>query len=371
MRENSVHKVSFKKKKKSFMLKILYHLKNIIVKIFQFTHKTSKFYFAMKNLLFVVLLTIFIVIESLRKHFTSYDKEFKPVKSLVIDSDFVKKHVINPHNFEFILNPKNSVCNDPMTNILAFVHSTPKRLKNRQFIRETWSNRVLFPNLRTVFMMGSSNDSIINSLLQFEFDQYGDIVQENFLDTYRNLTYKAIMALKWIKEYCTNVDYIVKLDEDILMNTFALFDYLREIDAYKFSRQKAILCHRIMNSRMDRDSSQKWFVTYNEIRGDVYRDYCAGAAYIFTPDLPAVYYNLSFYVPFFWLDDYYVTGRLRNHTNTRLLGIESKYIFSEKETDKFFNNGNKIIFGHFTKKNDKLYKIWKKILLINQVKEIK
>jgi hypothetical protein len=284
-----------------------------------------------------------------------------------IDKYYFKDIIINSHNYTYILNPQKIICHNQNVKILIYVHSSPKNFKNRQFVREAWSNRVLFPNIRTVFMMGSTNDSNINKLLKYEYGEYSDIVQENFLDTYRNLSLKAIMALKWVKDFCQNAKYIVKLDEDILINTFALLKFIDEIEAKDFKNEKTILCKTLKNTKVLRNKASKWFVTYDEIKENVYLDYCAGAAYILTTDLPAIYYNLSQYVRLFWIDDYYITGQIRTLTNTTLTGIESKFVWSAKRSDEFYTNGNLIIFGHFTKKINEFSRIWKRILDMNFV----
>lgn len=52
--------------------------------------------------------------------------------------------------------------------------------------------------------------------------RYGDIVQEDFVDSYRNLTHKAIMALRWVSQNCQNAKLILKADDDIFINIFKL-----------------------------------------------------------------------------------------------------------------------------------------------------
>jgi hypothetical protein len=55
----------------------------------------------------------------------------------------------------------------------------------------------MFKNMRIIFMLGDSKDQV-RSQVKYEYNLYGDLVQENFLDSYHNLTYKGIMSLKWI-----------------------------------------------------------------------------------------------------------------------------------------------------------------------------
>jgi beta-1,3-galactosyltransferase 2 len=236
--------------------------------------------------------------------------------NLKIDKYNVEDYVINSHNFTYTLNPGQSVCFNQDVRILIYIHSSPKNLKYRQFVRETWSNSILFPNIRTVFTMGLTSDLNVNGLLKSESDEYHDIVQEDFFDSYGNLTIKALMAFKWIKDYCSNVDYIVKLDEDILMNTFALLDCVDELDSHDFKKENTIMCYLWKKAIVNKSEKSKWFVTNDDIQADIYLDYCAGAAYIFTPDLAGLYFNLSQLVNFFLIDDYYITGRVRSLTST-------------------------------------------------------
>ena len=35
------------------------------------------------------------------------------------------------------------------------------------------------------------------------------------------------MALKWINDYCKNAKFILKTDDDIIVNTFALINHLK------------------------------------------------------------------------------------------------------------------------------------------------
>lgn len=41
------------------------------------------------------------------------------------------------------------------------------------------------------------------------------------------INYLGIMAMKWISTYCKNAQFILKVDDDIIVNTFALVDHLK------------------------------------------------------------------------------------------------------------------------------------------------
>jgi hypothetical protein len=70
---------------------------------------------------------------------------------------------------------------------------TIEHRQRRDSIRATWASRATFGNhIRVLFMLGSTHDLSLMQQVRLEFDTYRDIVQQTFIDTYRNLTYKGI-----------------------------------------------------------------------------------------------------------------------------------------------------------------------------------
>jgi len=155
-----------------------------------------------------------------------------------------RDHVVNPHNFSYILNPEYSVCDNSNSSIylLVYVHSGPTNYQRRIVIRETWATRTLFPDLRLVFMIGKSIDQNLMKAIAYENELYRDIVQEDFIDAYKNLTYKGVMALKWISTYCSKTKYVLKVDDDIVVNTFTLINHLKFLDKHNPNKNSTILC---------------------------------------------------------------------------------------------------------------------------------
>jgi hypothetical protein len=75
---------------------------------------------------------------------------------------------------------------------VVLVHSAPRNDYNRRMIRQTWGREA-----PVYFMLGESSSSAASRLIDEESKRYGDIVQGSFLDSYRNMTYKHVMGLKW------------------------------------------------------------------------------------------------------------------------------------------------------------------------------
>lgn len=168
-------------------------------------------------------------------------------QTVVVEDDFIKSRVVNEHNFEYIINPGYEICRPhegrPVF-MLVYVHSAPENFKRRVSLRETWARRSMFRDMRVVFMMGDldESDERLRDRLRLENAIYGDIVQETFVDAYRNLTYKGIMAMKWIAEYCPNSQYILKVDDDIIANVFILLRHLGSMNRHHVARNNTIMC---------------------------------------------------------------------------------------------------------------------------------
>ena len=189
---------------------------------------------------------------------------------LIPTEPYKANKIVNSHEFTFTHNPGNVICSKNQGETLFFliyVHSNPNNFKNRLAIRETWGNKNIFPHIRVVFMLGTSNDSQINHLVKYEAETYGDIIAENFIDTYKNITYKAIMAMKWITKYCSKVSFIVKTDDDIVIDTFALWNYLKLVQSQSVATNRTIMCYINQDAIIDRNSRSKWYVSKRELSG--------------------------------------------------------------------------------------------------------
>ena len=54
----------------------------------------------------------------------------------------------------------------------------------------------------------------------------------------------------------------------------------------------------------------KWRVDKEEFKDDYYPTYCSGSAFTMSTDAVVAMHNISYHVPFFWVDDFYITGLL-------------------------------------------------------------
>ena len=105
---------------------------------------------------------------------------------------------------------------------LVIVFSAIKNFKKREAIRNTWASEKI-PNTKVIFFLGildDKNNSLVGESEIFgknlqemaiqESEIFGDILQENFIDTYGNSSVKSLMMLKWFKQACPKIPYLMK-----------------------------------------------------------------------------------------------------------------------------------------------------------------
>ena len=206
-------------------------------------------------------------------------------------------------NVEVQIHPEK--CQESGGTLVALVHSAPKNTKLRNALRDTWGSTI-----KTIFVLGSS--TTYNEDIRKEAEEFKDILQFDFRDAYRNMTYKHLSGYHYMVENCNAFKYILKSDDDQAIDTFHLPLYLNHFIPAQDS-SKFYLC-RVMSDIEEktpkRDLESKWYVPYSEYKHDLYPEYCAGWAYVTNIETMTSVLNASRNESYFWIDDLYVTGIL-------------------------------------------------------------
>ena len=224
---------------------------------------------------------------------------------------------INPHPFLYIHN-NDKICDKDDIYILAFIHSAADHSIHRQLLRKTWmtSPQYLGRNVRTIFLLAATSDKNVQESIDRESADYGDIIQEDFVDHYKNLTYKFIMGLKWTVENCKQARFVVKLDDDVVMDPYTLIHHLTK-KYNNITAKNLIACSIFGNIGPRRDRYDKWFVEEKDYPYKLYPRYCEGLAVILSADVIPLLFERSLQTKYYWIDDVWVTGIL-----TAKLGIQ-------------------------------------------------
>ncbi|KAG8182948.1 hypothetical protein JTE90_003326 [Oedothorax gibbosus] len=213
------------------------------------------------------------------------------------------KSDLDNYTFDYLI--ENDICEN-VPYLLILVHSASNHFEHRNVIRETMGNPGgKLPSIKVAFLLAITED--LQDKIWEENQKHADIIQGNFVDSYRNLTYKHAMGLSWASSNCNRTKYIMKMDDDIFVDIYQLVDYIKN-KLGDLHLQKNIACYYQRSMPVVRDTVSKWYVSKTEYQSDTFDDYCSGWAYITTPKVAGLLYEAVKKLPFFWVDDVHLTG---------------------------------------------------------------
>ncbi|KAK7068500.1 hypothetical protein SK128_009087 [Halocaridina rubra] len=92
--------------------------------------------------------------------------------------DTIKKSLIGP--YKYLIEEENFCSRRPRMKIIAYVHSSISRVKNRNDTRHTWAHVTSYRhdiNIGVVFVVGRGKDDVEQQVIDSESHLYQDIIQ--------------------------------------------------------------------------------------------------------------------------------------------------------------------------------------------------
>nr|XP_046245777.1 N-acetyllactosaminide beta-1,3-N-acetylglucosaminyltransferase 2 [Scatophagus argus]XP_046245778.1 N-acetyllactosaminide beta-1,3-N-acetylglucosaminyltransferase 2 [Scatophagus argus]XP_046245779.1 N-acetyllactosaminide beta-1,3-N-acetylglucosaminyltransferase 2 [Scatophagus argus] len=194
------------------------------------------------------------------------------------------------------------------TFVLFAIKSTPGNFERRQAVRETWGREGPYQGglrVHTVFLLGRSppDDPDLSQLLSFEARHFGDLLQWDFHESFLNLTLKMNTFLQWTLKYCPHVSFVFSGDDDVFVNSLALFSYLQSLEPSKASQ--LYVGHIISTANPLRDPNSKYYIPLSFYESP-YPAYAGGGGFLISGALLQRLYSVSQVIPFFPIDDVYI-----------------------------------------------------------------
>nr|XP_018910333.1 PREDICTED: beta-1,3-galactosyltransferase 1-like isoform X1 [Bemisia tabaci] len=217
--------------------------------------------------------------------------------------------------------------------LVVVVHSSPKNEERRMAVRHTWGS-ANDPSVKVVFLLGKlRNESTeFQERISKEQESFDDIIQENFIDTYHNLTIKSVLMLRWFVQNCRQAKYLFKTDDDMFVDYRVLTKSLREPLPKRIDPGNFLGGVLSQDARPIKNITDKWFMPSYLYAESTYPDYVAGAGYLMSSQVAQKLYKASFEVEMIHMEDVYVTGICAQRA-----GIEpiSLFGFTYAEIKKF------------------------------------
>ncbi|XP_063595696.1 beta-1,3-galactosyltransferase 4-like [Penaeus indicus] len=247
--------------------------------------------------------------------------------------------------------------------ILVFSHPAHATLREAHRAAASWEILQKLGTRRVFLLADGSGDaqsgyaSVPVAEVVAESGRFRDLVVADFRDHYRNLTYKHALALTWASSFCSRAKYILKMDDDMMVDLWGLVAMLREglvanskgvvTSGEDIRKQSAFRGAESGNAVVDNERAArrgwkmapgeqkllspagvwaaglvqrglapqrnhgKWHVSLEEYPKRLYPTFLSGWAYVITqPAAAAIMAAARDHALPFWIDDVYMTGIL-------------------------------------------------------------
>ncbi|KAI5088901.1 beta-1,3-galactosyltransferase 2-like [Silurus meridionalis] len=216
-------------------------------------------------------------------------------------------YVAYPHRYRFIVD-QPELCRQHKPYIVIIVPVAPKNLEARDAIRSTWGNESLVQDkdILVLFLLGLPSGDDLDAqqvLIQQENVRHRDLLQSDFIDSYRNLTIKTMVMLEWLRDRCPEAYYAAKVDADMLLNIVALIKMLLRHTEYMTDYITGLVWYENV---VIRDPDNKFYIPPEVYPYQVYPPYPLGMCYIISMDLPEKILEASRKIRPIFIEDVYI-----------------------------------------------------------------
>ncbi|TRY77994.1 hypothetical protein TCAL_11892, partial [Tigriopus californicus] len=264
---------------------------------------------------------------------------------------------VKPEEITTIAHPSTLHSYSHMLEVVIAIHSHPNNFDERDAIRHMWMHHAIATGkIAVIFCIGKSPErhGSINTRVLKESDEFGDILLEDFIDTYDNLTIKSTLMLKYFHNNDIGTKVIFKADDDVFVNPTEL---LRQVRYWSYATdgfQKVMFGHAY-NSPPIRLTTifapqKKWIMPRWMYPEDLYPTYLSGSGYIIPSSEITCLYEAALETPLVYLEDVFVTGILAETCGIRRQ--HNEFFLPNKRSPCLLNDSN-FILAHGIKLKDK------------------
>lgn len=156
--------------------------------------------------------------------------------------------------------------------------------------------------MKRVFLVGKGEGQRIHPLLKEESIQFRDILQGNFTDTFRSVTTKVVLGMKFVKEHCSSVKYVIVADDDAIVLPWNVFPLLKSEDNEHF------YAGFFVGGSPVRDPNNRWFVPVEDYACPQYPKYALGTMFMMSYKTTVMLYEEALSYRYISMDDVFFGG---------------------------------------------------------------
>lgn len=240
-----------------------------------------------------------------------------------------------------ILPNKSEICSNKKIVYISYVYIDVFNFERRLQIRNSWSNKTLFPFQRNIFVLGSSDKESFNSMIEYENDRHGDILMGNIAENFRLMHSKSILAIGWLTKNCPQIKFYVKLKYDVDLNPPMLANHLVNVEFENY-----LLCECRSKPKVDRNIRSKFYVRYKEYKLYHYtpRYACTENGYVLSSNLAKEIFFESFKTNIFWIDDIYIANIVEKLNSKLNLIVQNLRVYTIYYENFYLLNNKTMLF---------------------------
>ncbi|KAM3926801.1 beta-1,3-galactosyltransferase 2-like [Leptodactylus fuscus] len=212
-----------------------------------------------------------------------------------------------PYPYKFLMNPLEK-CQKKNPFLVLLVIGESHDVKARDTIRRTWGNESIYQDVHVIriFLVGISPvmTATIQRVLKEESTLYGDIVQQDFLDTYHNLTLKTLSGMEWVTKFCPNASYVMKVDNDVFVNVNYLVHQLLHPELPP--RRNYVTGIVVENTSPSRVNYSLWYLPEEIYPSKIFPPYPAGPGYVLSGDMAKKVYKVAQEIAVYNIEDAFI-----------------------------------------------------------------
>ncbi|XP_064633680.1 beta-1,3-galactosyltransferase 1-like [Lineus longissimus] len=261
-------------------------------------------------------------------------------------------------------------CEDDIYLLILMVSSIGN-FRRRADVREWLKiNPYRGKKIRLAFIVARVYEPKTEAKLRNESSVYNDIIQANYKEAYRNLTFKALAVLKWTVTQCGHAKFLVKIDDDAVMIYQHIVDYVIGLETKNVTMVYQGATYATLEPL--RNPKSKWYISHEDFNNDTYAPYASGFFVLLSLEAVQKMYHASFHVSrvygvtrqTFPVDDAFI-GVLARYSNIKLRNLPY-VIYSWSHIEKVLKKDKcilvKLIASHgFPKRSNEIVKYLKQL----------
>ncbi|MCI4377817.1 hypothetical protein PGIGA_G00208010 [Pangasianodon gigas] len=267
--------------------------------------------------------------------------------------------ILKVEPYKYVINEPDK-CRKNNTFLVLLIPVEPHNSEARNAIRNTWGNESVAEGIVRLFLLGVKNTTRDPGMrdrqqrsLMAESQQHRDMIQQDYIDSYYNLTIKTLMGMHWVSRYCPTAKYVMKADSDMFVNTEYLIQKLLKSN---IPREMYFTGYLMRGYKPNRNKDSKWYMPPELYPSGSYPTFCSGTGYVFSGDMAKRIYTTSLSIRRLHLEDVYV-GLCLSKLNIEPMLPPNEFLFNHWKVSYSSCKYSQLITSHEFRPSE-LIKYW-------------